>query len=212
MLRRAAQQARAWHAAGLRPLPLAVNVSSIQFRSAEFLGAALSCRERFKLPAGALTLELTESIFVDPDTDSMVANLNRLRDGGMSLSLDDFGTGYSSLGYLRQLPFDELKIDGSFIHELLQTREARKLTSGIIALGHSLGMRVIAEGVESEDEARTLLAMGCDAGQGFYFERPLPAQLFAGLLEPVPAGPMRRARRTTPPGRSPDQPSSHAAS
>jgi diguanylate cyclase (GGDEF)-like protein len=187
-LQRAAQQAQAWRAAGLGRLPLAVNVSPIQFRSAEFLAAALACRERLGLPPGALILELTESIFLDADTAAIVANLNRLRDGGLSLSLDDFGTGYSSLGYLRQLPFDELKIDGCFIDELLQTEEARKLTSGIIALGHSLGMRVVAEGVESDRQAEALLAMGCDAGQGFLFERPLPAPLFARLLRASAAG------------------------
>ena len=161
-------------------------LSAGQFRSAEFLEAAQSlpqasaCRRAPDPRAHRIALPRRRC-------RAIVASLDRLRDGGLALSLDDFGTGYSSLGYLRQLPFDELKIDGCFIEELLQTKEARKLTSGIIALGHSLGMQVIAEGVETESQARTLLGMGCDAGQGFHFERPLPARLFAGLLEAVPA-------------------------
>jgi len=187
VLRQACQQAHAWRAAGLEPPPLAVNVSPIQFRSDEFLAAAVGCRDQFHLPAGAIIIELTESIFVDADTTTIIADLNRLGASGLSLSLDDFGTGYSSLSYLRQLPFHELKIDGSFIQELLLSQEARKLTSGIIALGHSLGMRVVAEGVETEIQASSLLAMGCDAGQGFYFEYPVPAKVFTLLLEPPPA-------------------------
>jgi diguanylate cyclase (GGDEF)-like protein len=187
VLRQACRRAHAWRAAGLQPPPLAVNVSPIQFRSSEFLEAALACRQGFDVPAGAIVLELTESIFLDADTTAIVTDLNRLCASGLSLSLDDFGTGYSSLSYLRQLPFAELKIDGSFIQELLLNQEARKLTSGIIALGHSLGMRVVAEGVETGIQAQTLLAMGCDAGQGYYFEYPVPAKAFTPLLEPMAA-------------------------
>ncbi len=186
-LHQACAQVQAWRAAGLQPPPLAVNVSPAQFRSPEFLEAALACRQGLDLPAGTIVLELTESIFVDADTTAIVTDLNRLCASGLSLSLDDFGTGYSSLGYLRQLPFDELKIDRCFIQELLLSDETRKLTSGIIALGHSLGMRVVAEGVETEIQARALLTMGCDTGQGFYFEYPVPAKAFTTLLEPVVA-------------------------
>jgi diguanylate cyclase (GGDEF)-like protein len=187
VLHEACRQAHAWRTAGLQPPPLAVNVSPIQFRSAAFLEAALSRRRTLNLPAGAIVLELTESIFVDADTTAIVTDLNRLCASGFSLSLDDFGTGYSSLSYLRQLPFDELKIDGSFIQELLLSQEARELTSGIIALGHSLGMRVVAEGVEEEAQARALSAMGCDAGQGYHFEYPVPAKAFTPLLEAMAA-------------------------
>ena len=147
-----------------------------------FVQAAIGLIEQFALPAGAIQLELTESIFVGTDALAIKSTMERLRAGGFLLSLDDFGTGYSSLGYLRDLPISELKIDACFIRELGATDGARKLTAGVVALGHSLGMTVVAEGVETEVQAQVLKDLGCDVGQGFLFERPMPNSAFEALL------------------------------
>jgi EAL domain-containing protein (putative c-di-GMP-specific phosphodiesterase class I) len=182
VLRAACRQARLWRAHGLDAPRVAVNVSIEQLSRDSFVDAAIGLIDEFALPAGAIQLELTESIFVGTDALVIRSTMERLRAGGFMLSLDDFGTGYSSLGYLRELPISELKIDACFTRELGMADGAGKLTAGMVALGHSLGMTVVAEGVETEAQAQVLKGLGCDVGQGFFFEEPLPGSAFTGLL------------------------------
>ncbi len=178
----ACRQARLWRAQGLAVPPISINVSAEQFARDGFVEATMALFEEVGLPAGAIKLELTESVFVDSEATTVKAMMEQLRSVGLTLSLDDFGTGYSSLGYLRQLPIGELKIDACFVHDLGTVADAGELVGGIIALGHSLGMTIVGEGVETEQQAAALRALGCELGQGYVFERPMPQAAFASLL------------------------------
>jgi EAL domain-containing protein (putative c-di-GMP-specific phosphodiesterase class I) len=133
------------------------------------------------LPAAALKLELTESALIS-DTDAVLARMTELKRLGVALSIDDFGTGYSSLGYLRRFPVDELKIDKSFVDDLLVAGGRATLAEVVVALGESLHMRTVAEGVETGEQARMLGVMGCGQAQGFYFHRPMPAEDVPAVL------------------------------
>jgi EAL domain-containing protein (putative c-di-GMP-specific phosphodiesterase class I) len=119
-------------------------------------------------------LELTESLLVD-NVDEVITKMRALKEIGVGFSLDDFGTGYSSLSYLKRLPLDQLKIDQSFVRDLLSDPDDAVIARAIVALGHSLGMQVIAEGVETAQQRDMLARLGCDAYQGYYFGRPAPA-------------------------------------
>jgi EAL domain-containing protein (putative c-di-GMP-specific phosphodiesterase class I) len=126
------------------------------------------------LRLGALQLEITEE-FLMADRDGARAILNRLRQTGVQISIDDFGTGYSSLSYLRDLPIDELKLDRSFIFPMADDARAAALVASTIALAHSLGLRMVAEGVETDVAYTELARLGCDQAQGYYMSRPVPA-------------------------------------
>jgi EAL domain-containing protein (putative c-di-GMP-specific phosphodiesterase class I) len=128
-----------------------------------------------------LDLEVTESVFLE-NTDDALHVLHGLKALGVRLSVDDFGTGYSCLSYLCKLPFDTLKIDRSFIQEDTRNAASHELVKTILAMATELGMTVVAEGIESEEQARSLNAMGCQAGQGFYFSRPVPLGATSELL------------------------------
>jgi diguanylate cyclase (GGDEF)-like protein len=174
----ACEQLQAWRAAGLPPLTVAVNVSACQLREglAEYVSRAL----RFADVDGAsLELELTESAALE-SLELTVAQLQELRALGVTCSIDDFGTGYCGLSYLNRLPVDGLKIDRSFITELSSGSDA--LVTAVIALGHSLGLKVIAEGVETADQLAYLAERGCDEIQGYLFSRPVPPDEFAALV------------------------------
>jgi len=114
--------------------------------------------------------------------ESVIATLNELHEIGVGLALDDFGTGFSSMNYLKQFPLDRLKIDQSFVRDILTSEEDGSITKAIIQLGHSLGLKVIAEGVESERQLEFLRKSGCDEAQGYYFSRPIPAEELAAML------------------------------
>ena len=114
--------------------------------------------------------------------ESVIATLNELHEIGVGLALDDFGTGFSSMNYLKQFPLDRLKIDQSFVRDILTSEEDGSITKAIIQLGHSLGLKVIAEGVESERQLEFLRESGCDEAQGYYFSRPIPAEELAAML------------------------------
>ena len=114
--------------------------------------------------------------------ESVIATLNELHEIGVGLALDDFGTGFSSMNYLKQFPLDRLKIDQSFVRDILTSEEDGSITKAIIQLGHSLGLKVIAEGVESERQPEFLRESGCDEPQGYYFSRPIPAEELAAML------------------------------
>jgi diguanylate cyclase (GGDEF)-like protein/PAS domain S-box-containing protein len=158
------------HRLAHRPdLSVSVNVSARQLSEADFVPRLTAMIAT--IPHGALTLEITESLLID-EPDRIAATLSALADLGVRLSLDDFGTGYSSLAYLSALPIHQLKIDRSFVAGLGERPECETLVSGIIHLGHGLGLEVIAEGVETAPQAKRLLELGCRLAQGYYFGRP----------------------------------------
>jgi diguanylate cyclase (GGDEF)-like protein/PAS domain S-box-containing protein len=181
VLREACRQARAWRAAGLGAVRIAVNVSAVEFRSASFLENVTDLLAEYALEAGALELELTETVLMQ-DTETASGSLRALTDIGIRLTLDDFGTGYSSLSYLKRFPISTLKIDRSFVKEVSSDADSKTLVATIIAMGKSLGKTVIAEGIETEDQLDVLRDLSCDEGQGYHFSRPLPANDFATYL------------------------------
>jgi diguanylate cyclase (GGDEF)-like protein/PAS domain S-box-containing protein len=181
VLRQACRQARAWTDAGLPPATVAVNVSAIQLRDENFLQDLFATLGETRLDPRSLELELTESILVKR-VDSTSAILRIVRDRGVQVSLDDFGTGHSSLSYLRTLPIDAFKIDQSFVRQITTRGDVASMVTAVINMGRSLKLRVVAEGVETQDELRFLLANECDEAQGYYWSRALPAAQFAKLL------------------------------
>ena len=164
----------------LAGLSLAVNVSAHQFRQKGFLGLMQQLLARSGAPTERLKIELTESALVN-DVEAVIALMNELRRLGLAVSLDDFGTGYSSLAYLKRLPLNQLKIDQSFVRDLISEANARAIARTVIQLGDSLGLQVIAEGVETEPQCALLAELGCHAFQGYLFSRPLPVAAFEAL-------------------------------
>jgi diguanylate cyclase (GGDEF)-like protein/PAS domain S-box-containing protein len=157
---------------------MAVNVSALQFGQADFVGHVAAALQKTGANPRLLKLELTESMVVD-DVQEVIAKMNAIKAQGVSFSLDDFGTGYSSLSYLKRLPLDQLKIDQSFVRDLLSDPNDAVIAGAIVALGHSLGLAVIAEGVETTAQRDLLAGIGCDAYQGYLFGRPGPASELA---------------------------------
>ena len=181
-LRTACEQMMAWQAAGLPPVRIAVNVSSPQFADPGFVAMVAEILGNTKLPPEQLDLELTESILMG-DVEASTVCLQRLKELGVWLSVDDFGTGYSSLSYLRRFSLDTLKVDRSFLLDVPEDPDHVAITRAIIALARSLNLGVIAEGVESPEQVRFLLAQGCAEAQGFLYSRPVAADEFRDLLE-----------------------------
>ncbi len=180
-LREACRQMRAWEEAGLPPVRVSVNLSPVQFRRSSLVVAVTAALAEVGVDPARLELEITESLLMehDPATLSM---LERLRETGIRISVDDFGTGYSSLHYLKRLPVDILKIDRSFIDDIPQEADDVAIARAIISLGHHLNLQVVAEGVETMEQAEFLRANGCDEVQGYLYGRPLPPAEFAALL------------------------------
>ena len=163
-----------WLNMGFAIQRIAVNLSSIQFYQSNLMLVLDDVLSDAELEPGYLELELTEGVIMRNATKTIEA-LNEIKARGMSLSVDDFGTGYSSLSYLKRFPIDALKIDRSFISELDSDAESAAITSAVIAMAHSLNLKVIAEGVENEAQLDLLRAKNCDEIQGFYFSKPVPA-------------------------------------
>ena len=180
VLRTACTQARAWQVAGLAPLRLSVNLSARQFQK-DLVGMVASILAETDLEPKYLELELTESVVMGNPLMA-VATLDALDQMGVGLSIDDFGTGYSSLSYLKRFPIDTLKVDRSFVRDIPSDTDDMLITTGIIGLAHSLGIQVVAEGVETAAQLSFLRTQNCDAIQGYYFSKPLPAPAFAQLL------------------------------
>lgn len=172
-------QSRAWQDAGLQPIQVAVNVSAHQFRQPGFAGLVAQALQQSNLPAGMLELEVTETVLLN----DVNKNMGLLREMGVSLSIDDFGTGYSSLSYLKDLPIDKLKIDQSFIRNIMEIPDNQAITRAIVGLAKMLDLKVLAEGVDSAQACEFLRELGCDQIQGYYFGRPMPAEQFALLLK-----------------------------
>ncbi|HEY8609020.1 MAG TPA: EAL domain-containing protein [Noviherbaspirillum sp.] len=180
-MREACGQCRSWQLQGLRPVPVAVNVSPIQFQQKGFASQVTDILAETRLDATLLELEITESAIMR--RAPLVAELAmRLREVGVGISIDDFGTGYSSLSYLKQIPIDKIKIDRSFIADMLVDDDDDAITNAIVNLAHSLKLRVIAEGVESHAQIERLRSFGCDEVQGHYFSAAVPAAAFRGFL------------------------------
>ena len=184
-LREACRQARAWQDAGLPAIPIAVNVSALQFRTAGFLEDIQRFLQETRLPSRYLELELTESALM-VDTAATTSLLEVLKKNGVVLKVDDFGTGPSSLSYLQHCPVDVLKIDQSFVHEISPAPAGAPLVRAVIAMGKSLGCRVVAEGVETKHQFAYLRAERCDEGQGYHFSPPVTAEIFGRLLSGEP--------------------------
>ncbi|MCE9597317.1 MAG: EAL domain-containing protein [Spirochaetia bacterium] len=171
--------------AGHTELTISVNVSARQFQKIGFLESVAHAIESAHIPARCLGLELTESLFME-HMDEVGQTLGKLSGLGVSISIDDFGTGYSSMSYLKNLPIQTLKIDQSFVRDLLRDGNDAAITGAIIAMAKSLKMRVVAEGVEEVEQARILREMGCDLVQGFLYGRPVPESDVARFLDTVP--------------------------
>jgi diguanylate cyclase (GGDEF)-like protein len=181
VLNAACRQAVAWQTGGTVLQRISVNVSSRQFRGGTLEALVTSALGESGLPPRALEIEITEGVLVD-DLPEIGQTLARLRALGVRVAVDDFGTRYSSLSYLRRFPVDTLKIDRSFIHDLLSDSDDAKLVAAIIAMGHSLNLDIVAEGVETRDELRFLRARGCDLIQGYLFSEPLSPAGFADIV------------------------------
>lgn len=174
VLREACRQNATWLASGLAPVRVAVNLSARQFADKELHREIMAALSDAQLPGEMLELELTESM-VMRHAEQAAAWLSNLKRSGVRLSIDDFGTGYSSLAYLNRFPIDTVKIDRSFIHDIPASRSDAQITSAVIALGHGLGLEVVAEGVETEAHVEFLRKEGCDEVQGYFYSRPIPA-------------------------------------
>lgn len=181
VLRHSCAQAAAWQAAGLAPVPVSVNLSAHQLRQAELAAHVRAILEQTGLAPAFLELEITESAVME-DTASAIRTLRALKEIGVTLSIDDFGTGHSSLSYLKVFPIDVLKIDRSFVKDVNDDPDSAAIARTIIALAQTLSLQVVAEGVETAEQAAFLLACGCDTMQGFYFAQPAGAQELAGML------------------------------
>ncbi|WP_340648834.1 putative bifunctional diguanylate cyclase/phosphodiesterase [Pseudoxanthomonas winnipegensis] len=182
VLDEACRQLAQWRAQGLEVQSVAVNLSPNQFHSDQLYQDVAQALRRHGLPASALVLEITESMAMH-DAEASLAILQRLVEMGVSISIDDFGTGYSSLLYLKKLPASELKIDRGFVQDLERGGDDAAIVSAIIALGHSLGLQVIAEGVETPAQQTLLTELGCTLLQGYLLGRPMPAEEACGFFE-----------------------------
>jgi diguanylate cyclase (GGDEF)-like protein/PAS domain S-box-containing protein len=182
VLKTACRQNQAWRDAGLPAITVSVNVSARQFEDRQLVARVAAALAESGLPAGALELEVTESLIMR-DLAASVARMRELEAMGVSLSIDDFGTGYSSLAALKSFPISRLKIDKSFISELADNQDDQAIALAVISLGHKLNLRVIAEGVESEQQRNFLRTHECDEMQGYLFSRPVSADRIATLLE-----------------------------
>ncbi len=181
VLKSACRQARVWQDQTGAPFRISVNISSRQFRETDFVQNIRDTLQECRLSASDLELEITENLLLR-EFDEAPLILQQLSDMQIHLAVDDFGTGYSALSYLKQYPFDTLKIDRAFVHDISTDKGDAALTRAIIVMAQSLGLRVTGEGVETEQQMAYLRSEGCDQVQGFYFCRPIPAGEFSTML------------------------------
>ena len=181
VLHTACAQLVRWHAAGHTALTVAVNMASANFAQQDFVDTVAATIRGAGLARQAVEIEVTESVLMQ-DMKATIAKLHALKAVGVQLSVDDFGIGYSSLAYLKRFPIDTLKIDRSFVRDVIGNREDSAITTAIIALGQNLGLQVVAEGVETEEQAAFLRQKGCHLMQGYLFGRPVPAADISRLL------------------------------
>jgi EAL domain-containing protein (putative c-di-GMP-specific phosphodiesterase class I) len=183
VLRTACHQAKAWLDAGT-PLRVAINLSSRQFTDDKLVANILSITREIGLPPDMLDLELTESMLME-SKDASIKKMEELKNAGFILSVDDFGTGYSSMSYLKRFPIHALKIDKSFVQELPHNTDDVAITKAIISMAKSLGLALVAEGVETAEQVRFLSDQGCELAQGYLFGRAVPAEKISPLMIPA---------------------------
>jgi EAL domain-containing protein (putative c-di-GMP-specific phosphodiesterase class I) len=182
ILRQCCKQNKAWQLEGFSPVRVAVNLSNRQFEQKNLLKTISDILQETQLAPEHLELEITESSIMK-DPDSSVTLLQELKKTGISIAIDDFGTGHSSLHCLKQLPLDTLKVDRSFVMNIIKNENDTAIAKAIIAMAKNLNLKVVAEGVEDEEQFALLRALGCDEIQGYLFSPPLPAHEFRKFLE-----------------------------
>jgi len=182
VLDQACKQLRDWHDQGFIDLRMAVNLSTVQLHHAELPRVVNNLLQMYRLPPRSLELEVTETGLME-DISTAAQHLLSLRRSGALIAIDDFGTGYSSLSYLKSLPLDKIKIDKSFVQDLLDDDDDATIVRAIIQLGKSLGMQVIAEGVETAEQEAYIISEGCHEGQGYFYSKPLPARELGAYLK-----------------------------
>jgi len=182
VLDQACKQLRDWHDQGFADLRMAVNLSTVQLHHAELPRVVNNLLQMYRLPPRSLELEVTETGLME-DISTAAQHLLSLRRSGALIAIDDFGTGYSSLSYLKSLPLDKIKIDKSFVQDLLDDDDDATIVRAIIQLGKSLGMQVIAEGVETAEQESYIISEGCHEGQGYFYSKPLPARELSVYLK-----------------------------
>ena len=182
VLDQALRQLREWHDQGFSDLRMAVNLSTVQLHHAELPRMVSNLLQVHRLPSRSLELEVTETGLME-DISTAAQHLLSLRRAGALIAIDDFGTGYSSLSYLKSLPLDKIKIDKSFVQDVLEDEDDATIVRAIIQLARSLGMQVIAEGVETPEQESYIIAQGCNEGQGYLYSKPLPARELTGYLK-----------------------------
>ncbi|WP_191487381.1 putative bifunctional diguanylate cyclase/phosphodiesterase [Pseudomonas sp. FEN] len=182
VLDQACRQLREWHDQGFSDLRMAVNLSTVQLHHAELPRVVNNLLQMYRLPQRSLELEVTETGLME-DISTAAQHLLSLRRSGALIAIDDFGTGYSSLSYLKSLPLDKIKIDKSFVQDLLDDDDDATIVRAIIQLGKSLGMQVIAEGVETAEQEAYIISEGCHEGQGYHYSKPLPARELGAYLK-----------------------------
>ncbi|HJV11644.1 MAG TPA: EAL domain-containing protein, partial [Burkholderiales bacterium] len=190
-LGKAVQDIRRWQSLGLEVPRTSVNVSALQLRQKDFVDSVLDAISALGGHAPLLDVEITESVLVD-DIDESTRKLQALRRAGVEVSVDDFGTGFCSLSYLARLPVDTLKIDRSFVVRMGDAGYPRNIVAMIVSLAHTLGLRVVAEGVEDDEQVRLLRELGCDQIQGFYVSRPVPPEEIDAMLVRGPGNALTR--------------------
>ena len=182
VLDQACRQLREWHDQGFTELRMAVNLSTVQLHHTELPRVVNNLMQIYRLPPRSLELEVTETGLME-DISTAAQHLLSLRRSGALIAIDDFGTGYSSLSYLKSLPLDKIKIDKSFVQDLLDDDDDATIVRAIIQLGKSLGMQVIAEGVETAEQEAYIISEGCHEGQGYFYSKPLPARELSAYLK-----------------------------
>ena len=182
VLDQACKQLRDWHDQGFSDLRMAVNLSTVQLHHAELPRVVNNLLQMYRLPPRSLELEVTETGLME-DISTAAQHLLSLRRSGALIAIDDFGTGYSSLSYLKSLPLDKIKIDKSFVQDLLDDDDDATIVRAIIQLGKSLGMQVIAEGVETAEQEAYIISEGCHEGQGYHYSKPLPSRELSAYLK-----------------------------
>ncbi|GAK46213.1 diguanylate cyclase/phosphodiesterase [Tepidicaulis marinus] len=185
VINEACRQIKAWREAGLPPISVAVNVSAADLVNGDLSDFVANTLVTHGVSPRQLEIEVTESMVMH-DVETVIATLRRLRSMGIAISIDDFGTGYSSLAYLKRFPVKCLKIDRSFVDDLDRTSDGQAIPKLIVDLARSLGVKVVAEGVETVRQAERLIDMGCDEAQGYYFGRPMPAEDFSAYVMQAP--------------------------
>jgi EAL domain-containing protein (putative c-di-GMP-specific phosphodiesterase class I) len=179
-LAQACREVKNFIKAGIADFKIAINISPVQFRRKDFLEHTLTILKKQQVSPHFIELEITEGAVMD-NVVQAIKTMQSLHDAGFQLAMDDFGTGYSSLSYLKRFPIQKVKIDRSFISDLENDEDSKSITRAIIQMSHSLGLKVLAEGVETKDQLKYLQDESCDYVQGYYTGRPMPASDFINI-------------------------------